>query len=99
MSVRKKHVSPLDSLDTLIMKRGLSSSLEFIRTTRAKTRMPKFDSIVTLNRQAFPTAILAAVQESVDGVFEMKVQEEQTGLRRYLRVDFKGMIKTAKGKQ
>lgn len=106
----------LDSLDTLIMKRGLSSSLEFIRTTRAKTRLPKFDSIVTLNRQAFPTAILAAVQEGVDGVFEMKVQEEETGLRRYLRVpkmrgashhtlwvpyelDFKGMIKTAKGKQ
>jgi len=76
----------LDSLDTLIRKRGLTSSLELIRTLRAKTRMAKFDSIVTLNRQAFPTAILAAAQEAVDGVFEMKVQEEPTGLTRYLRV-------------
>jgi archaellum biogenesis ATPase FlaH len=65
----------LDSLDTLIRKRGLASSLELIRTLRAKTRVAKFDFIVTLNRQAFPTAILAAVQESADGVFEMKVQE------------------------
>ena len=76
----------LDSLDTLIRKRGLTSSLELIRTLRAKTKMAKFDSIVTLNRQAFPTAILAAAQEDVDGVFEMKVQEEPTGLTRYLRV-------------
>jgi len=75
-----------DSLDTLIHKRGLTSSLELIRTLKAKTRVAKFDSLVTLNRQAFPTAILAAAQESVDGVFEMKVQEEPTGLRRYLRV-------------
>jgi len=76
----------LDSLDTLIRKRGLASSLEFIRTLRAKTRIAKFDSIVTLNRQAFPTAILAAVQESVDGVFEMKVEEEPSGLTRYFRI-------------
>ena len=76
----------LDSLDTLILKRGLNSSLELIRTLRAKTKMAKFDSIVTLNRQAFPTAILAAVQENVDGVLEMKVQEEAKGLVRYLRV-------------
>lgn len=76
----------LDSLDTLIRKRGLASSLELIRTLRAKTRIAKFDSIVTLNRQAFPTAILAAAQESVDGVFEMKVQEEPSGLARYFRV-------------
>jgi KaiC/GvpD/RAD55 family RecA-like ATPase len=76
----------LDSLDTLIRKRGLASSLELIRTLRAKTRIVKFDSIVTLNRQAFPTAILAAVQESADGVFEMKVQEEPSGLARYFRV-------------
>jgi KaiC/GvpD/RAD55 family RecA-like ATPase len=76
----------LDSLDTLIRKRGLASSLELIRTLRAKTRIAKFDSIVTLNRQAFPTAILAAVQESADGVFEMKVQEEPSGLTRYFRV-------------
>jgi KaiC/GvpD/RAD55 family RecA-like ATPase len=76
----------LDSLDTLIRKRGIASSLELIRTLRAKTRIVKFDSIVTLNRQAFPTAILAAVQESADGVFEMKVQEETSGLTRYFRV-------------
>ena len=76
----------LDSLDTLMRKRGLASSLEFIRTLRAKTRIAKFDSIVTLNRQAFPTAILAAVQESVDGVFEMKVEEEPSGLARYFRI-------------
>jgi KaiC/GvpD/RAD55 family RecA-like ATPase len=76
----------LDSLDTLIRKRGLASSLELIRTLRAKTRIVRFDSIVTLNRQAFPTAILAAVQESADGVFEMKVQEEPSGLTRYFRV-------------
>jgi KaiC/GvpD/RAD55 family RecA-like ATPase len=76
----------LNSLDTLIRKRGLASSLELIRTLRAKTRIVKFDSIVTLNRQAFPTAILAAVQESADGVFEMKIQEEPSGLTRYFRV-------------
>jgi len=76
----------LDSLDTLIRKRGLASSLELIRTLRAKTRLATFDSIVTLNRQAFPTAILAAAQESADGVFEMKAQEEPSGLTRYFRV-------------
>lgn len=76
----------LYSLDTLILKRGLNASLELIRTLRAKTKMAKFDSIVTLSRQAFPTAILAAVQEHADGVLEMKVQEEPTGLNRYLRV-------------
>jgi len=76
----------LDSFDTLIRKRGLASSLELIRTLRAKTRIAKFDSIVILNRQAFPTAILAAAQESVDGLFEMKVQEEPSGLTRYFRV-------------
>lgn len=76
----------LDSLDTLIRKRGLTSSLELVRTLKAKTRMAKFDSIVTLNRQAFPTAILAATQEGVDGVFEMKVQEDPMGLTRYFRV-------------
>lgn len=76
----------LDSLDTLVHKRGLISSLELIRTLRAKTKIAKFDSIVTLNRQAFHTVILAAAQESVDGVFEMKIQEEPAGLMRYLRV-------------
>jgi KaiC/GvpD/RAD55 family RecA-like ATPase len=76
----------LDSLDTLIQRRQLTASLEFLRTLRAKTRLTKFDSIVTLNRQAFPTAILAAVQEGVDGVLEMKVQEEQAGLTRHIRV-------------
>jgi KaiC/GvpD/RAD55 family RecA-like ATPase len=76
----------LDSLDTLILRRQLTASLEFMRTLRAKARLAGFDSIVTLNRQAFPTAILAAVQESVDGVLEMKVQEEQAGLARYIRV-------------
>ncbi len=76
----------LDSLDTLIMRRQLMASLEFMRTLRAKTRLARFDSIVTLSRQAFPTAILAAVQENVDGVFEMKVQEEQIGLTRHIRV-------------
>jgi len=76
----------LDPLDTLILKRGLTSSLELIRTLRGKTKIAKFDFIATLNRQAFHTVILAAAQESVDGVFEMKVQEEPTGLMRYLRV-------------
>lgn len=83
---RTRGLFVLDSLDTLIRKKGLGSSLEFIRTLRAKTRVAEFDSIVTLNRQAFPTAILAAAQESVDGVFEMKVQEEPSGLTRYFRV-------------
>lgn len=76
----------LDPVDTLILKRGLTSSLELIRTLRGKTKIAKFDFIVTLNRQAFHTVILAAAQESVDGVFEMKVQEEPAGLMRYLRV-------------
>lgn len=76
----------LDPVDTLILKRGLTSSLELIRTLRGKTRTAKFDFIVTLNRQAFHALILAAAQESVDGVFEMKVQEEPAGLMRYLRV-------------
>jgi KaiC/GvpD/RAD55 family RecA-like ATPase len=76
----------LDPLDTLVYKRGLTSSLELIRTLRAKTKIAGFDSIVTLNRQAFHTVILAAAQEGVDGVFEMKVQEEPKGLMRYLRV-------------
>jgi KaiC/GvpD/RAD55 family RecA-like ATPase len=82
----KQGIFILDSLDTLIRKKGLGSSLEFIRTLRAKTRFAGFDFVVTLNRQAFPPAILAAVHETVDGVFEMKIEEEPSGLVRYFRV-------------
>jgi KaiC/GvpD/RAD55 family RecA-like ATPase len=83
---RSQGLFVFDSLDTLIHKRGLTSSLELVRTLRAKTRAAGFNCLIILNRKAFPTAILAAVQESVDGVFEMKVQEEPAGLTRYLRV-------------
>jgi KaiC/GvpD/RAD55 family RecA-like ATPase len=39
-----------------------------------------------MNRKAFHPAIIAAAQEIVDGVIEMKIEEEQSGLVRYLRV-------------
>jgi archaellum biogenesis ATPase FlaH len=42
--------------------------------------------VINMNRKAFPTAILAAVQDIVDCVIEMKIEEKTNGLHNYMRV-------------
>lgn len=76
----------LDSLSTLIRKRQVRSSLEFLHVVVAKARQAGTLCLVTMNRKAFHPAIIAAAQEIVDGVLEMKIEEENGSLVRYLRV-------------
>ena len=76
----------LDSFTTLIQKCGIQPSLDFLRALIAKTRMFKSVCVIKLNRKAFPTAILASVQDIVDCVIEMKIEEKSNGLHNYLRV-------------
>lgn len=76
----------VDSLSTLIQKCGVESSTEFLRTLVAKTRSSKASSLISLNRKAFHPAILASVQDMVDGAIELKIEDEPNGLRHYLRV-------------
>lgn len=76
----------LDSFTTLVQKCGVQPSLDFLRTLIAKTRMFKSVCLIKLNRRAFHSAILAAVQDMVDCVVEMKTEEKQNGLSNYLRI-------------
>jgi len=76
----------LDSLTTLVQKCGVQPSLDFLRTLIAKTRMFKSVCLIKLNRRAFHSAILAAAQDMVDCVIEMKAEERANGLSNYLRI-------------
>lgn len=76
----------IDSMSTLIQKCGVRPSIEFLRTLVAKTRSFKASCLISLNRKAFHPAILASVQDMVDGVIELKIEDEPDGLHRYFRV-------------
>jgi len=76
----------LDSFTTLLQKCGVKPSLEFLRVLVAKTRSFKADLWIKLNSKAFHPAIVAAVQDMVDGVIEVRRQETEAGLRNALRI-------------
>lgn len=77
----------LDSSNALIDQFDFRSVLEFIRGFSAKIHHYNALGIITLNRRAYPLAILASVQDIVDVVVELKAEEEETrGLRTYLRI-------------
>lgn len=82
----KPGVVIIDSLSTIIHECGVKSSREFLRAVVAKTRESRFNLFATLNRTAFHPAIIASFQDMVDGVIEMKLEDEATGLNRYIRV-------------
>jgi len=76
----------VDSFNTLIRKRGGHSAVEFLRVLVARTRQAKCLCLVTMNRKAFHPAIVASAQDIVDGVIELKVDEEGQGIALSLRI-------------
>lgn len=76
----------LDSLNTIIRKRGGNSALEFLRLLVARTRQAKCVTLVTMNRKAFHPAIVASSADIVEGVIELKVEEGTEGIERFLRI-------------
>jgi len=86
LTERKISLIVLDSFNTLIRKRGLRSSIEFLRVFVARVRTEKCLGLLTMNRKAFPFAFQANAQDVVDGVVELKVEESPEGIDRSLRV-------------
>jgi KaiC/GvpD/RAD55 family RecA-like ATPase len=84
---REAHlVVMLDSLSSLVEMAGPRAATEFFRTLVGKVRSVQADLLTTLNRRAFSSAILASIQEMVDGVIELRITEDEADVRRYLRV-------------
>ncbi len=76
----------LDSFTTLIQRSGVRPSFDFLHTLVAKIRSSRASFISSLSRKAFHPAIIAAIQDKVDGVIEMKAEDKMEGLSRYIRV-------------
>ncbi len=76
----------IESLTTLIQRTGVRPSFEFLHTLVAKVRSCKASCVSSLSRKAFHPAIIAAIQDKVDGVIEMKAEETKDGLERFIRV-------------
>ena len=76
----------LNSLNTLVQKRGFSPAIEFLRVLIARSRQAKCLCLVTMNRKAHHPAMLASAQDIVDGVIELKVDETPEGIKRALRI-------------
>ena len=82
----------LDSLTTLIQRSGVRPSFDFLHTLVAKIRSCKASCVASLSRKAFHPAIIAAIQDKVDGVVEMKAEDTKDGLARFIRIPkMKGM--------
>jgi KaiC/GvpD/RAD55 family RecA-like ATPase len=76
----------MDSLTTLIQRSGVRPSFDFLHTLIAKVRSNRASCVTSLSRKAFHPAIIAAIQDKVDGVIEMKVEDTKDGLARFIRV-------------
>lgn len=76
----------MDSLTTLIQRSGVRPSFDFLHTLIAKIRSNRASCVTSLSRKAFHPAIIAAIQDKVDGVIEMKVEDTKDGLSRFIRV-------------
>ncbi len=81
-----KTLLAFDSLTTLIQRSGVRPSFDFLHTLVAKIRSCRASCITSLSRKAFHPAIIAAIQDKVDGVIEMKSEDTKDGLSRYIRV-------------
>ena len=86
--ISKKAISliVLDSVNTLIRKRGVRSAIEFLRVVVARARQAKCLCLVTMNRKAFHPAMVASAQDVVDGVIELRIEEKPEEIARSLRV-------------
>ena len=76
----------LDSLTTLLQRSGIRPSFDFLHTLIAKIRSSKASFLGSLSRKAFHPAIIAAMQDKMDGVIELKAEETPEGLARFIRV-------------
>jgi KaiC/GvpD/RAD55 family RecA-like ATPase len=76
----------MDSLTTLIQRSGVRPSFDFLHTLIAKIRSNRASCVTSLSRKAFHPAIIAAIQDKVDGVIEMKVEDTKDGLARFIRI-------------
>jgi KaiC/GvpD/RAD55 family RecA-like ATPase len=76
----------LDSFTTLIQRSGVRPSFDFLHTLVAKIRSSRASFVSSISRKAFHPAIIAAIQDKVDGVIEMKVEDTPEGLSRYVRI-------------
>lgn len=76
----------MDSLTTLLQRSGVRPSFDFLHTLIAKVRSNRASCVTSLSRKAFHPAIIAAIQDKVDGVIEMKVEDTKDGLSRFIRV-------------
>jgi KaiC/GvpD/RAD55 family RecA-like ATPase len=86
MAKRTISLIVLDSFNTLIQKRGVRSAIEFLRVIVARARLARCLCLVTMNRKAFHPAMVASAQDVVDGVIELKIEENQEGIARSLRI-------------
>jgi len=86
----------MDSFTTLIQRSGVRPSFDFLHTLIAKVRSNRASCVTSLSRKAFHPAIIAAIQDKVDGVIEMKVEDTKDGLARFIRVSkMKGVQHTS----
>jgi len=76
----------LDSLTTLFQRMGIRPSILSLDNLVAKVRAADAVLLVKLSRRAFHPAIIATVEEMVDGVIEMKTEEDSGAIQRSLRV-------------
>lgn len=81
-----KIVLAIDSLTTILEKGGVRPTLDFIHILVAKTRAHIASCLLSMARKAFHPAIVAALQDRVDGVIEMKTEEISNGIERMMRI-------------
>ena len=86
MSKQTVTLMVINSFNTLIRKRGVRAAMELLRVMVARARHAECLCLVTMNRRAFHPAIVASAQDIVDGVIELKIDENGEELTRSLRV-------------